>query len=157
MFYRKGTNRLPFRALGFVLPAIFLLFSCSPLTPISIPDPADAFVGEYNFIDKYTAVWGSDSRTFNSGGSFCLTKISKDQVKMTGAWTTIGTVVGNNISFGQDMASDADGLITYTFGVGTLLDDSLTFKYSGTGSLKYTDGRSYPCSLSGTVTARKKE
>ena len=139
MFYRKGTNRLPFRALGFVLPAIFLLFSCSPLTPISIPDPADAFVGEYNFIDKYTAVWGSDSRTFNSGGSFCLTKISKDQVKMTGAWTTIGTVVG------------------YTFGVGTLLDGILTFKYSGTGSLKYTDGRSYPCSLSGTVTARKKE
>ena len=140
--------------LGVASVVVFTVFSCSK---IGIEDPADTFVGEYNFIDKYTAVWGNDSRTINSGGTFWLTKISKDQVKMTGAWTTIGTVVENTISFGQDMSSDADGFITYTFGVGTLIDDILTFKYSGTGSLKYTDGRSYPCSLSGTVTARKVE
>lgn len=120
----------------------------------SEPDPADAFVGRYTYTDNYFVTWGGDSGSLSNEGRFTLTKLSRNQVKMTGAWTSIGEVVGNTVSFSDDMQSDSAGYITYKFGVGTLTGKTLVFNYSGSGSLKYSgNGVAYPWTCSGKVVA----
>lgn len=132
------------------LLSVLALTSCAGILDT---DPVDAFVGRYTFTDTYFVTWGGDSRSLGGEGAFQLTKLSSDQVKMTGAWTTIGTVVGNTVSFADDMQSSTDGYITYKFGVGTISGKTLQFNYSGTGSLKYTNGIAYPYTVSGKVVA----
>ena len=146
-----------------ILLSSLLIVSCGELQsqdPISEntivppkPDLADAFVGRYSYVDDYFVVWGNDSRALKGEGFFTLSKLSKDQVKMTGAWTSIGKIVGNTISFSEDMQSDNSGYITYKFGVGTLSGKVLSFRFSGTGSLKYSNGVAYPWDCSGQVVA----
>ena len=116
---------------------------------------AEAFVGKYLFTDSQFVTWGSDSRAMSGNGAFQLTKLPGNKVKMTGAWTTIGTVFGDTVSFADDMQSDNAGYITYHFGVGTLVGNTLYFNYSGSGSLKYTNGIAYPWTCSGSVVATK--
>ena len=134
-----------------ILLFLLLAISCTGLDPT--PDPADAFVGRYTYTTNYFVTWGADSGSLSDNGAFTLTKLSKDQVKMTGAWTSIGEVVGDTVSFSEDMQSDAAGYITYKFGVGTLTGKTLIFNYSGSGSLKYTNGVAYPWTCSGRVVA----
>lgn len=136
--------------------AVALFASCSDKLQKE-DDPADAFVGAYTFTDSYYVTWGSDSRALSSTGTFKLTKVSSKQVKMTGAWTSLGQVSGNTVSFSIDTQSDASGYITYTFGVGTLTGYSLSFSYYGNGSLKYSNGIAYPWTCSGQVLATKIE
>ena len=116
---------------------------------------ADAFVGKYLFTDSQFVIWGNDSRALSSDGAFQLTKLSGNKVKMTGAWTTTGEVSGDTVTFADDMQSDNSGYITYHFGAGTLTGNTLRFSYSGTGSLKYSNGVAYPYSCSGNVVATK--
>jgi|LSQX01.2.fsa_nt_gb hypothetical protein len=139
------------RLVIYLLP-IMMVISCTGLTPE--PDPADAFVGRYTYTDNYFVTWGGDSGSLSNNGAFQLTKLSKNQVKMTGAWTSIGEVVGNTVTFSNDMQSDSAGYITYSFGVGTLTGNTLIFNYSGSGSLKYSaNGVAYPWTCSGRVVA----
>ena len=119
-------------------------------------DPADAFVGEYTAVDKYYVRWGSDNKSSSLNTKFMLSKLSSNQVKMIGAWTTTGTVTGNTIRLDPCPETDNDGYVNYTFGVGTLSGNTLTFSYSGTGSRRYSNGVAYPWETSGTVTATKK-
>ena len=141
------------RKLVYILAILVLAASCSGLDTTSQPDPADAFVGRYTYTDNYFVTWGGDSGSLSDKGAFMLTKLSKNQVKMSGAWTSIGEVVGNTVSFSDDMQSDASGYIVYKFGVGTLTGKTLTFNYSGSGSLQYTNGVAYPWTCSGKVVA----
>lgn len=140
------------KKLLFAIGAALLLVSCGD-SLTQDPDPADAFVGRYTYTDNYFVTWGSDSRSLSTDGAFMLTKLSKNQVKMSGAWTSIGEVVGNTVTFADDMQSDDSGYITYKFGVGTLTGGTLNFNYSGSGSLKYTNGVAYPWTCSGRVVA----
>ena len=126
-----------------------MTFSCTSM----FTDPADAFVGRYTYTDKYFVTWGGDSRSLTTNGTFQLTKLSGNQVQMTGAWNSIGQVVGNTVSFSTDMQSDAAGYITYQFAAGTLTGKTLTFNYTGTGNLKYSNGIAYPFNCSGRVVA----
>jgi len=135
------------------LTSFVLVASCSGLDTTPQPDPADAFVGRYTYINDYFYTWGGASGTFSNEGAFMLTKLSKNQVKMSGAWNSIGEIVGDTVSFSDDMQSDASGYITYKFGVGTLTGKTLTFNYSGSGSLQYTNGVAYPWTGSGKVVA----
>lgn len=137
---------------------VFVLLAClSCVKAVPVPDPADYFVGNYTFMDNYFIRWGADSRNLTSNGSFTLTKISANQVQMTGAWNTLGTIVGKTVSFGFCPQSDASGHIDYTFGSGSLNGDykKLTFTYTGYGSALYTNGISYPMEVSGRVSATK--
>ena len=144
------------KRLLFILPPLLFAVSCTGFGVSPDPDPADVFVGRYNYTDNYFVTWGSDSGSLSNDGAFRLTKLSKNQVKMTGAWTSIGEVIGNTVSFSNDMQSDASGYITYSFGVGTLTGKTLTFNYSGSGNLKYSaNGIAYPWTCSGRVVATK--
>lgn len=132
------------------------LSSCSGLMSNPEPDPADAFVGLYTYTDNYFVKWGGDSGYLSNEGRFALTKLSANQVQMSGAWKSLGTVVGNTVTFSDDMQSDSAGYITYKFGVATLNGNTLTFNYSGSGSLKYSaNGVAYPWECSGKVVATK--
>ena len=116
---------------------------------------AEAFVGKYLFNDTYFVIWGNDSRSLSGEGAFEITKLSGKKVKMTGAWTSVGEVNGDTVSFADDMQSDNSGYITYRFGTGTLSGKTLRFNYNGTGSLKYSNGVAYPYTCSGNVIATK--
>lgn len=134
--------------------SLFFAVACSSqLTPD--PDPADAFVGEYTTVDNYYVRWGGDNKSSSFTSKFMLTKISTNQVKMIGEWTTTGTVTSNTIRLDPCPYSDSDGYVNYTFGVGTLYGNTLTFSYSGTGSRRYSNGVAYPWETSGNVTATK--
>ena len=139
----------------FILFCIIALFSvaCGKLSPDA--DPADAFVGNYSYTDYYYVRWGGDNKSSSLNGTFTLTKISANQVQMSGAWSTIGNVVGNTVSFGTCPQTDSQGYVNYTFGSGNLVGNTLTFSYSGYGSRQFTNGVSYPWETSGNVTARK--
>lgn len=138
------------KKLVLALLSVLVINAC---TGVLLTDPADAFVGRYTYTNNYFATWGGDSRALSNNGAFQLTKLSSNQVKMTGAWNTIGQVVGNTVSFSTDMQSDASGYITYQFSAGTLSGKTLTFNYTGTGSLKYTNGIAYPYTCSGQIVA----
>lgn len=136
-----------------VLTAILAIGCSSNLSPE--PDPADAFVGEYTTVDNYYVRWGGDNKSSTLTSKFMLTKLSANQVKMIGEWTTTGTITGNTIRLDPCPYSDSDGYVNYTFGVGTLYGNTLTFTYSGTGSRRFTNGVAYPWETSGNVTATK--
>lgn len=141
------------RKLVITLVIFFLTASCSGLESILQPDPADAFIGRYTYKNNYFVTWGGDSGSLSNEGAFMLTKLSENKVKMSGAWNSIGVVVGNTVSFSNDMQSDDYGYVTYEFGIGTLSGKTLTFNYSGSGRLKYTNGVAYPWNCSGKVIA----
>lgn len=136
-----------------VLTAILAIGCSANLSPD--PDPADAFVGEYTTVDNYYVRWGGDNKSSSLTSKFMLTKLSPNQVKMIGEWTTTGTITGNTIRLDPCPYSDSDGYVNYTFGVGTLYGNTLTFTYSGTGSRRFTNGVAYPWETSGNVTATK--
>lgn len=135
------------KILGLLM--MLIVASCSML----MDDPADAFVGRYTYTDNYFVTWGSDSRSLTTNGAFQLTKLSRNQVQMTGAWNSIGQVVGNTVTFSTDIQSVASGYISYQFAAGTLTGKTLTFNYTGSGSLKYSNGIAYPYNCSGRVVA----
>lgn len=134
--------------------SVLLAIGCSAnLSPE--PDPADAFVGEYTTVDNYYVRWGGDNKSSSLTSKFMITKLSSNQVKMIGEWTTTGTVTGDTIRLDPCPYSDSDGYVNYTFGVGTLYGNTLTFTYSGTGSRRFTNGVAYPWETSGNVIATK--
>ena len=135
------------------LTVIFAIGCSANLSPE--PDPSDAFVGEYTTVDNYYVRWGGDNKSSTLTSKFMLTKLSANQVKMIGEWTTTGTVTGNTIRLDPSPYSDSDGYVNYTFGVGTLNGNILTFTYTGTGSRRFTNGVAYPWETSGNVTATK--
>lgn len=132
---------------------VFLSVACGKLSPAA--DPADAFVGNYSYTDSYYVRWGGDSKSSSLNGTFTLTKISANQVQMSGAWSTIGNVIGNTVSFGTCPQTDSQGYVNYTFGSGSLTGNTLTFSYVGYGSIRFTNGVSYPWESSGNVIAKK--
>lgn len=139
-----------------VLVAITLLLAsaCSSIFTLE-PDPADAFVGEYTTVDNYFVRWGGDYKSSTLTSRFMLIKLSANQVKMVGEWTTTGTITGNTIRLDACLFSDSNGYVNYTFGVGTLYGNTLSFTYYGTGLRRYTNGVAYPWETSGNVTATK--
>lgn len=142
------------RIIFFIL-SLALVAGCSDALSQD-PDPADAFVGEYSVVDNYYVRWGGDSKTSSLNSKFMLTKIASNQVKMIGEWTTTGTITSNTIRLDPCPQTDGDGYVNYTFGVGTLNGNKLTFTYSGTGSRRYSNGVAYPWETSGNVIATKK-
>lgn len=135
---------------------VFIIVLCSGCVNIfREPDPADAFVGEYTVTDKYFVRWGGDSKSSTLTSKFILIKIAPSQVKMIGEWTTTGTITSNTIRLDPCPQTDSDGYVNYTFGVGTLYGDILTFTYSGTGSRRYSNGVAYPWETGGSVTATR--
>lgn len=140
------------RKVLFYIFALLLCLSCGKHTPD--PDPADYFVGNYTFTDNYYLRWGGDSRALANEGYFTLSKVSANQVEMTGAWNTLGTVTGNIISFSSCPQSDASGYLNFTFGVASLYGEQLSFTYSAMGSVQYK-GVPFPMEVSGNVVARK--
>ncbi len=132
-----------------LLMMMLIVASCSLL----MDDPADAFVGRYNYSGIQFVTWGSSSGTLPTEGSFMLTKVSRNIVQMTGAWNSTGTIVGNTVTFTDDLQSDASGFINYHLGTGTLSGKVLIINYSGTGSLKYSNSVSYPFYCSCQITA----
>ena len=136
-----------------VLLFIASLFITSCLGSI-FSDPADAFVGDYSYTNSYFVRWGGDSKSSTITGYFSLTKISYNTVQMTGAWTTTGTVTVNTVRFDICPQSDSKGYVTYTFGSGRLSGNTLSFSYTGSGSVKYSLV-AYPWEESGNVTATR--
>lgn len=141
------------RKVLFCILGVLLCLSCGKHTPD--PDPADYFVGNYTFNETCYVVWGGVPESFTDQGTFTLSKIASDKVKMTGAWKTTGTIVGDTISFENCTFSDAKGYINYSFSTGTLAGNRLSFTYTGTGSSIKSNGRAYAWEQSGRVSATK--
>ena len=148
-------NSLNIRNLLIILLSLALFTSCSDLKNNPQKDVADSFVGYYTYRESYFMTWGSASDSFNGDGAFKLTKLSSNKVKMTGAWTSIGEIEGDTVSFSDDIQSGAEGYIVIKFGVGSLYGNTLTFSYNGSGSLQNSSGVAYPFSCTGKVVATK--
>ena len=140
-----------FKRLIILISTFFLFSSCIGAI---LQDPADAFVGNYTYTDKYYVRWGGDSKSSSLTGSFVLTKISSNMVQMSGAWSTTGTVAGNTVQFNPCPQTDGEGYCNYSFGSAVLSGNTLTFTYTGYGQRRYY-GISYPWETSGNVTAKK--
>ena len=120
-------------------------------------DPADRFVGTYSYDDVYYVTWGGDSRSLSNSGTFIITKMSPNTVKISNPWNTTATVMANQLSIDPVTQGDNSGYVNYAFTSASLAGNMLSISYQGVGSLKYSDGRSYPYSCQGNITARKKQ
>ena len=137
---------------------VLLLFAALSITDCGDlltpePDPADAWIGIYNYIDNYYLSWGNSTKSDTYQGQFSLTKIDKDRVRMSGDWNTTGRIQGNSIYFDFCPQSDANGYYNYTFGAGILGSSNMTFTYSCSGERRYSNGVSYPWRSNGNVYA----
>lgn len=137
--------------------ASFGLASCLPLPVATQPDDADMIVGKYNYTDNYYLKWGSGSKSDTYNGSFTLTKISVNKVRMTGDWSTTGTITGNTIQFDFCPQNDSKGYYNYTFGAGIASSSNMTFTYTCTGARTADNGVSYQWDCNGNVYAWKVE
>lgn len=140
---------------GFLfLCTLGLCLNCSK-DESKMPEPADDLVGHYSYSDSYYLKWGNASKSAVDNGSFSLTKIAADKVRMSGDWNTVGTIVGNTIQFDFCPQKDSKGIYNYTFGVGTISYGTIRFTYSCTGYRTSDAGVSYPWDCNGTIQARK--
>ncbi|MBQ9202374.1 MAG: hypothetical protein IJ154_08445 [Bacteroidales bacterium] len=142
------------KKLFYLLLLPLLCVSCEELEEPE-PDPADAFVGRYEYFTTMFATYGSASQTGMLEGEFSIVKLSRDRVRMTGDWSSIGEVYGNTVSFSDDYQSDASGYLTFKFGAASFSGGLLYFNYTASGRLKYTDGVAYPFTCNGSVTAHR--
>ena len=136
---------------AFLMAAVAVAVSCTKEARV---DPADQFVGDYQYVDNYYVRWGGDAMSKTYVGSFSISKVSANEVQMIGDWNTLGTVHGNVVSFGACPQSDSEGYVNYTFGAANLVGNQLIFTYVGTGSVRY-NGVPFPWECSGNVTATK--
>ena len=134
------------------LLALITLVSC---VKTAKEDPADCFVGTYSFTDSYYVTWGSASSSFNDSGMFVITKLGPSSIKISNPWNTTATVMANQLNIEPVTQGDASGYINFTFTSASIAGDMLSISYQGMGSLKYTDGRSYPYMSQGRITATK--
>ena len=139
----------------FVLLAILAFFS-SCIKAVK-EDPADRFVGTYSFTDSYYTTWGSASASFNDSGTFMITKLGPSEVQISKPWGTTATVLANQLNINPVTQTDNSGYINYSFSSASLAGDILSINYQGIGSLKHTDGRNYPYSCQGHITATKRQ
>ena len=122
---------------------------------LGIEDPADKYVGTYTYSETYYATWGSASKSFSHTGTFTITKQSSDRVSISNPWNTGATAMETILSIDPVTQSDNTGYVNYTFVSASLVGSLLTISYQGVGSMKYSDGKNYPYSCHGTITATK--
>lgn len=140
------------RVLFIISMAVVFVTSC---TKSVREDPADRFVGMYSFTDTYFTIWGTASSSFNDSGTFMITKLGPSEVQISKPWGTTATVLANQLNINPVTQSDNAGYINFSFSFASIAGDMLTINYQGIGSLKYSDGRSYPYSCQGHVIATK--
>ena len=138
-----------------ILTSLLIVGVVSSCVGLSIEDPADRYVGTYSYSETYYATWGTASDSFTHSGTFTITKLSSDRVHISNPWDTSATAMPTILSIDPVTQGDASGSITYTFISATLVGNLLTITYQGAVSLNYSDGKSYPYSCHGTITATK--
>ena len=120
-------------------------------------DPADKFVGTYSYDDTYFVTWGSSSGSLSDSGTFTITKTGPSTIKLSNPWNTTGSVTGMFLNLDPVTQGDNTGYINYAFTSASLAGNMLSITYQGVGSLRHSDGRNYPYSCQGNITARKKQ
>ena len=115
-------------------------------------DEADAFVGTYTFSAGANVTWGGDSGLVPTNGKFFISKTSANEVRISGYYSTTGTVDGKNLYMKAYTSSSSDGVCNYAFSVATLSGKTLSFRVDEGGKLKY-NGVLYPYTSTMTVTA----
>lgn len=143
------------RDLIHILASLLIVGLVSSCVELNTEDPADRYIGTYSYSETYYATWGSASDSFSHTGTFTITKQSSDRVHISNPWNTSATAMPTILSIDPVTQGDASGSITYTFISATLVGNLLTITYQGVGSLRYSDGRNYPYSCHGTITATK--
>lgn len=144
------------RDLIHILASLLIVGLVTSCVELNTEDPADRYTGTYSYSETYYAKWGSASDScFSHTGTFTITKQSSDRVHISNPWNTSATAMPTILSIDPVTQGDASGSITYTFISATLVGNLLTITYQGVGSLRYSDGRNYPYSCHGTITATK--
>lgn len=136
--------------------AIFLsvVLSFSTCTKTSVEDDADKFVGVYSVSVVQNVTWGSNSGTLTDTGTIMITKISSDQVQVSGYFKTQGRVSGNTINLNSMTNSDSSGSITTVFATGIYNGGVITITSTRSGRLG-SNGVLYPYSSTDRLTAIK--
>lgn len=137
-----------------VVPLILLWMMTSCVGQIS-EDPADRFVGTYSYDDTHFVIWGSASGSFSDNGTFVINKTGPNTIKLSNPWNTTGRVTGMILTLDPVTQGDNTGYINYAFTSASLAGNILSITYQGVGSLRHTDGRNYPYSCQGNITAHK--
>ena len=136
------------RRLSYLL-VLLTLASCYGSGPLLVPDddapatsrqrqePADAFVGTYDYEATYLLETADESGTFTESGTLWITKTGATSVGMFGAWEALGEVSGNTIVFDDSIDTMRSGTITYSFPSAVLEGNVLTIQYEGQGYMRY--------------------
>ena len=146
------------RVVNKIFPALLaalLLVSCgTSRQTVVTPDPADAFVGYYSFVDNYTSVLMGQPRQLVNEGFIRMEKIAPNQLRLSGAWTTVAIVEGGNLTLASEMQSNESGYINYVFEPATVVGNKLHFIYHGEGAMNLA-GAACPWTINGVVEAKR--
>ena len=116
---------------------------------------ADMYVGVYSVSVVENVTWGGSSGTLTDNGTITITKLSSNQVKVTGYFSTTGRVSGSTINLEGMSTSDSSGSINTVFGTGIYNGGTITISSTRTGQLK-SNGVMYPFTSRDQITAIKK-
>ena len=152
------------RRLSYLL-VLSVAFSCYGNGPLLTPDddtgsprtsvePADAFVGTYEYEATSTLEMDGETATFTDSGNMWITKTGSASVAMFGAWEAFGDVSGNSIFFEDSMDAISGDVMTYTFPSAVLEGDVLTIEYEGLGYMRF-GWHTRSVKESGTIVATK--
>lgn len=119
-----------------------------------IDGDADQYVGVYKVSVAQNTRWGNATATLTDNGTITITKLSSNQIKITGFITTKGRVSGNTVYLESTTNSDAAGSITTVYDAGFYNAGVLTINATLTGHL-IDGGISYPFSSRDKITAIK--
>lgn len=139
------------RTIAILLTVVLSFSTCTKTT---IEDDADKFVGVYSVSVVQNVTWGSSSGTLTDSGTIMITKISSNQVQVSGYFNTQGRVSGNNIYLNSTTESDSSGSITTVFGIGIYNGGVITLTGTSSGWLG-SNGVQYTYSSTGRFTAIK--
>ena len=131
---------------------LLALMSCSKTLR---EDPADRFIGTYSYTDSYSTIWGSASASFTDSGTFTIMKLGPSTVQISSPWNTTATVLANQLNIEPVTQSDNTGYINFTFPTASIAGNMLSINYQGMGSVRHTNGVSYPYMSQGHITAQK--
>ena len=135
----------------FMLSVVFSFCTCTKETD----SDADMYVGVYSVSVVEYVTWGGSSGTLTDNGTITITKLSSNQVKVTGYFSTTGRVSGTTINLEGMTTSDAAGTINTVFGTGIYNGGTITLTSTRTGQLK-NNGVMYPFTSRDQITAIKK-
>ena len=117
---------------------IFLFFGIITISITSCKDDTEQFVGAYTVTEDIIETIGSKTNSYTMNGTMSISKVSRNKVKVSGWIDTEAETYNNTITFRSNKWDDDEYDVVFSYGLGVLDGNTLTFGVLASGKVKGT-------------------